>query len=154
MIQKTILTQFFAAVDVLIRLNEDSRLQFEDHKNHLSPSQWLNEFGTVNIGVARQSGKTTYINKRAACGDLIVTRLEWLKKEYYRNTSADVMTVDQLNQGIGWSTFRGAKHKYNRVWFDDSWNAFSVDERSHIYQYFSGEISHGACANMFIMLGT
>ena len=146
-------TKFFEAIDTLIRLNEDSRLQFEDHKNHISPAQWLYEFGTVNIGVARLTGKTTYVNERASCGDLIVTRLEWLKKECYRNTCADVMTVDQLNQGIGWS-FKGAKHKYNRVWFDDSWNAFSVDEQSRIYHYFSGAESHRACANMFIMLGT
>lgn len=146
-------TKFFEAVDTLIRLNEDSRIQFADSKKQLPPARWLYEFGTVNIGVARQTGKTTYVSKRAACCDLIVARTEWLKKEFYKDSCADVMAADQLIRGIDWS-FRGAKHRYNRVWFDDSWSAFSADEQSRIYRYFSGAEPNRACANMFVMIGT
>jgi hypothetical protein len=144
---------FTTSVDSLIRLSEDSRIEFDDHKRMLYPSQWLYEFGTLGLTVPRRVGKTSYIAKRAACADLVVARSEMLKRDQYRDTCATVMTVDQLVRGFG-GRFAGSTLKFNRIWFDDSWGMLSLDQQDEVYYFFSGQHPSRACANMFIMLGT
>lgn len=144
------LTKFFAAADALIQISEDNQLTHEDDQSMMHPGLWLRDMATVNLVVPRRVGKTSFINKRAKCADLVIVHNQEMKREY-KGSRALVVTISELtNLTRGGRTPIG----FNRVYVDEPQLVFdrrvSIDE---FYALFCGD-HHRMCANMFIMLGT
>lgn len=144
------LKKFFEAVDVMVRMTEDGQILHEGNRRYMSTQHWLREMATVSLTVPRQVGKTSYINKRATCADLVIVHNQSMK-DMYRGSRTTVVTTHELaglNRG---RSMRG----FNRVYVDEPRlvfnNRFSLDE---LYSVFGGEFGSPLCANTFILLGT
>lgn len=144
------ITKFFDAVDTLVRIAEDNQLDREDCQTMMSRGMWLREMATVSLTVPRRVCKTSYILKRARCADLIVVHNHEMKR-VFRESSALVVTLPELISLTRGRTQRG----FNRVYVDEPSHVFgsrfSVDE---FYSLFCDGYGGGACANLFVMLGT
>lgn len=143
--------KFFEAVDVMVRMTEDGQISHEGNRPYMSNQLWLRDMSTVSLTVPRQVGKTSYINKRATCADLVIVH-NHLMKSMYKESRATVVTVQELMNGFN----RGRSQRgFNRVYVDEPRmvfdRRFSLDE---LYSVFSGECGSSLCANMFVLLGT
>lgn len=143
-------TNFVDAVDMLVRTAEDNMLKHEDHQSMVSKGTWLRDMATVSLTLPRRVGKTSYINKRARCADLIIVHNHEMKREY-RDSTALVITLSMLDH----LTRGRSQLSFNRVYVDEPrlvfTGHFSTDD---LYAGFCDGIGSRACANMFIMLGT
>lgn len=139
-------TSFTNCVDSLVRIAEDNKLANEEYENYMPRERWLVEMCTLNLTFPRQVGKTSYINKRAACADIVIVHNRAMK-QLYKGCAATVVTVPELEVLVRGRERRG----FNRVYVDEPKFVF---DREFTVERFYYTFSAFACANMFIMLGT
>lgn len=144
--------KFFNLVDTAVALNIECQLKFGDQKRHMASGHWLQDFGTVDISVARQSGKSLYIQRRATPVDLVVCMNEDHKRHIFKDC-VNVNTARELSDVImRVGMFRGAKNEriyWNKIYVDEPWAVFSQPHgRANFYSLVGGH------CNQVIMLGT
>lgn len=140
-------TSFTNCVDSLVRISEDSKLAHEEYENFMPRERWLKDMCTLSLTFPRCVGKTSYINKRASCADMIIVHNHAMKQQY-KGSAATVVTIPELDMLVRGRQKRG----FNRVYVDEPGFVFSRDfPVERLYHFFNGTF---ACANMFIMLGT
>ena len=147
-----LIEKFFNVVDNAVALNIEYQIKFADSKRYMAAGHWLEEYGTVNINVARQSGKSLYINRRYTPVDLVICMNEDTKRHVFKDC-INVDTARELNDVIfKLGDYRGIRNPteyWNKIYVDEPWSVFQ-DSRS-IKEFYS--LVGGQC-NQVIMLGT
>lgn len=154
---------FFKLVDDAVALNLENQLRFENNKKFISGGQWLSDFGTVNLNVGRQVGKTNYIATRMTTSDLVIVPYERDVKNYYHKAadlqdklffnsenvySARIM-FDRFNMSGYWRGRRDLHENWNKVYVDEPNMVFA--QRDSFYEFYDW---FGKRCNQVIMLGT
>lgn len=152
-----LIEKFFNVVDDAIALNYARQLKFSDHKNFMAAAHWLEEYGTVDINVGRQSGKSLYINERATPVDLVLCMNEEHKRHIFKNCNASVNTARELSDVIQMAgPYRGCTaHRkdiyWNKVYVDEPYAVFSRNYKYLREEFYSLIGNH---CNQVIMIGT
>lgn len=144
--------KFFDVADKAIALNYELQLKNFHQRKYLAPKHWMSEYGTVDINVGRQSGKSLYINSRVTGCDLVICMNEEHKRHVFKDCP-NVNTASELADVIvRTGAYRGYKRNdvyWNKIYIDEPCSVFS---RANSQEAFYDLVSN--YCNQVIMIGT
>lgn len=111
------LATFGQILDAVLAANLERQVAADRYRATMSAKQWLEEFGTVQLGYGRGIGKTTTIGMRATSKDLVITHNQGMMRVLMESKIyfPTVITQDDV---------KFDKHfwdrKYDRIWVDES----------------------------------
>lgn len=134
-------------VEIARSMNRDRRRDlYENHRAaymSMDPVSYALEFKTVQIGIGRQAGKTTYLANAAKKGDLVLVsnvRIAGMLLSTF-DIEANVISINTIDsyalQVLG---------MHHTIWVDDA-SFIAKDKMDHMYRTF------GARASQFVLLG-
>jgi len=122
---------FGPILDSLLEINLQQQHRHNDLKMQMSHMDWLLEFGTVHIGLGRQTGKTYAIQHRASSKDMVVVINRDNATHFNAHKSFNPTIVTEAELINGSMIWRG--RSFDRIWIDNA-SMFNGDALLNVYE--------------------
>ena len=115
-------------IDGAIRLNQVNRWKIMSDGIHLSmsPTRFVEEFGTVSFNIGRRTGLSTYIAQNAKAQDVVIT-INGYMAYLYRSDYGCVLPSDVVSYLYLDSNYRDCKWYNNTIFWIDNYSLMSSE---------------------------